>query len=89
VTCPDEVTFELFESDESMPEDEFFDAQDGPRGYCVAVKTPQGDLFLNSTEESEIGFATADDAIEAVKKWCLQRGYHPPFARFKLKATRQ
>ena len=89
MTCPEEITFVLYEQDDSMPEDDGFPAEDGPYGYCVAIKTPQGTLYLNGSEQSDIGYESADEAIAAVKKWCLDRGYDPPFVRFKLTAKHQ
>lgn len=82
MTCPETITFELARLTEDWPDG----SQD--TGWAVFVKTPDGDLCLRGDEYSSIGFETADDAIDAVCKWCLGRGYHEPNIMFDLTARR-
>lgn len=67
----------------------FQDEQDPARdGWIVEIKTPQGPVYLNGDPDTDVGFPTADDAITGVRKWCTDRGFTPPSARFRLRATR-
>lgn len=79
-----EVTFTLREETEPIED------VGGPerQGWAVYIKTPQGSLALNGGEYSDIGFDTADEAIAAVKKWCVDRGFKEPFIHFKVKSVR-
>ncbi len=75
--CPEQVTFCI--------------SEEGDEGWAASVQTPtQGDLYLNTSNEAGdvAGFHTADEAIMAVKKWCVSRGYHEPTVDFVVTANR-
>lgn len=80
--CPDQITFELYRLTEDWPDGS------SDTGWSVWVKTPDQDLCLGGDEYSSIGFPTADDAIDAVVKWCLGRGFHEPAIMFNLTANK-
>lgn len=84
MTC-NEVTFTLSEDTE---QDDYDDPTTERHGWSVYIKTPQGSLALNGSEHSDMGFTTADEAIAAVKKWCVDRGFKEPYVHFKVKSVR-
>jgi hypothetical protein len=64
---------------------------DWDHGWNAVVHTPTEDFWLGGidTLDIDVAFDTADEAIDAIRKWCAQRGFEFGPVEFRITALRR